>query len=366
MPLSYPAGTLAEHKACRNNVAVFDVSHLRRIYLKGASDFLQWRLTNNVKMLEPMRAHYTHMLFEDGSVLDDLICICLSPNEHLLIVNAGNYEAVLEDLKVRMKEFQSGKFLEVGQKRGTGAKLKTIELETDSDRQNVFLAVQGPKTSELLSEVFSKELLKSKQLVKKNHAQTFSYRGEEILMLGTGYTGEAGVECVVPEGVAKEFLSDLVSAGASLAGLSARDILRLEAGYPLYGNELGVGITPLQAQLGWVVDFEKGDFLGREALQKELEVKPSQLLFGFKIENDRRPIRNGDEIFFEDKLVGRVTSGNYSPTLSCAIALGFLNTGFLKTAGGSFEASALGQEVEIRGRQNRKAMICSPTGFLRK
>ena len=184
LPLSYEVGTLSEHSACRNGVAVFDVSHLGRMYLTNAEKYLQWRLVNDLTKLKPMQARYTHILdAEDGSVLDDLICICLKKDDkeedkekdkYLLLVNAGNYDMVL-------KEFSD------------------IEI-TEDNENSVLLAIQGPKVDSCLNQVLGVSS------ISKNTASWVSFKGEEILMLGTGYTGEVGVECVVPNSIAEDFI----------------------------------------------------------------------------------------------------------------------------------------------------------------
>ena len=147
----------------------------------------------------------------------------------------------------------------------------------------------------------------------------------------------------------------LIKAGGVPAGLGARDILRLEAGYPLHGHELGPNITPLQARLDWVIDWDKGDFCGRTALMKEKETGPKRLLWGFKIQNEKRPLRTGSQVHFEGKKIGELTSGNYSPTLKCAIGLGFIDA----------EYGSKGLEVEIiQGENSRKAQVCN-SNFLK-
>lgn len=298
LPLRYSAGTLAEHSACRNDTAVFDVSHLGRLQVHDSEKYLQWRLTNDLSKLEPMQAQYTHILnAKDGSVLDDLICVFLGGDEYLLVINAANYEKVVAELK------------------------KALDIKTESPSSTgAFLAVQGPQAFANLKNILNLDS------IKKNEVRRATYEDEEILVLGTGYTGESGVECILPESTAENFLMALVEQGAIPAGLGARDILRLEAGYPLHGQELGAGITPLQAQMEWVLAWEKGDFCGKEALEIEKSEGVKRFLWGLKIENDRRPLRAGSSINLNGQKVGEVTSGNFSPISKCAVGMGFLDS----------------------------------------
>ena len=301
MPLSYPEGTLAEHKACRESVALFDVSHLARLEVTNASASLQWLFANNVEKLAEGDAQYTLMLDERGAVLEDLIIARTEPEKHLLIVNAANVEVVMAVLQSQ------------------GAKPKNITSE------GVFLAIQGPKARECLAQVLSP---KSKAAqVKRFGCQSFKFEGVKGLVLGTGYTGEDGIECVIPKDSAAVFFQRLAAAGAVPAGLGARDLLRLEAGLCLYGNELFKEITPLEAQLDWVVDYTKSDFRGKEALLKLKQAAPSRLLRGIVIE-DRRPLRAGAEIYFQETKIGEITSGNFSPSLQKAVGLGYIDSKF--------------------------------------
>lgn len=314
LPFSYGTKEIAEHFACRNKAAVFDISHLGRLYFKNSGEHLQWRLTNDLEKLGLMQAQYTHLLDEQtGFVLDDLICVRMAHDEHLVITNASNHDVVARELEHEQNE--------------------------NSLSECVFLAVQGPQTNECLRDILGQGI------IEKNQASWISYKGSEILMLGTGYTGEVGVECIIPESVAEDFLMDLVNSGVVPAGLGARDILRLEAGYPLHGHELGEGITPLQAQLEWVIAWDKGDFSGREALIREKETGVKKLLWGFKIENERRPLREGNPIYYDGRKVGEITSGNFSPSLKCAIGMGFLEA----QIGLDFEGVEVG---------DRKAKVC--------
>ena len=197
------------------------------------------------------------------------------------------------------------------------------------------IAVQGPTSRKILS-----SLSVEAASVKKFHVEEIDIDGIAATVAGTGYTGEDGVEISIPKNSASILWTALLEAGCTPAGLGARDTLRLEAGFPLHGQELGEGISPLQANMQWVVSMSKGTFFGKEALQKELDDGPSRSLRGFMSES-RRPLRHGQDILLNDDVIGQVTSGNYSPTLGTGIAMGFIPTGIED-----------GTEVRIRGKRN--------------
>ena len=292
MPLSYPSGTVAEHLACRNEAVVFDVSHLGtvRVAGPGARHHLDSVLTNDLGRIGPGRAQYTHLLDEDdASVLDDLIVWWRHEDSFDVMPNASNTGRVLEAL---------------------GGE--------DVTATRAVIAVQGPSARQRLA-----ELSPDAAAVRRFAVTDFSWRRAPCVAAGTGYTGEDGVECAVPADAAPEFWSALVDAGASPAGLGARDTLRLEAALPLHGHELGPGITPLQAGLGWVVAWDKPGFRARAVLQAERERGPTRRLRGLVVEG-RQPPRQGHPVVVDGKPAGIVTSGNFSPVLGRGIALGFL------------------------------------------
>lgn len=292
MPLSYPAGTIVEHRTCRTGAVVFDVSHLGsvRVAGTGAFDRLQRELTNDLGRVKPGRAQYSHLLDEaDASVLDDVIVWWLGPEEFHVMPNASNTERVVE---------------------AVGGE--------DVTASRAVLAVQGPEARGWLADVAPEA-----STVPRFGVKPFSWRGADGWVAGTGYTGEDGVEIAVPAAAAPSLWEAMLDAGLLPAGLGARDTLRLEAGLPLHGHELGPGITPLQANLGWVVSWDKGDFRGRKALAAEAARGVDRLLTGVEVEG-RQPPRAGYEVRSHDGLVGEVSSGNFSPTLNRGIALAFL------------------------------------------
>jgi glycine cleavage system T protein (aminomethyltransferase) len=292
MPLSYPIGTLDEHLACRNDAVVFDVSHLGTVRVEGsdADERLQFAFTNDLYKISPGRAQYTHLLDEvDASVLDDIIVWWVDDEVFDVMPNASNTD--------RVRAAIGGH-------------------ETTHDR--AVLAVQGPRAKEHLAEV-----LPAAATVGRFRVTQLTWEGVPCTVSGTGYTGEAGVEIAVPNAAAADLWSAITGAGITPAGLGARDTLRLEAALPLHGHELGPGITPLQAGLGWVVAWSKDEFRGREALEAERVAGVKRLLMGI-VTDGRRPPRADCGVFVDDQPVGVVTSGNFSPVLGHGIALAFM------------------------------------------
>ena len=292
MPLSYPSGTLAEHRACRTSAAVFDVSHLGTVRVEGSGAFdrLQAMLTNDLGRIQPGRAQYTHLLDEaDGSVVDDIIVWWVSTDRFDVMPNASNTDGVVAAIG-----------------------------GTDVTAERAVLAVQGPEARRLLGAVAPVAAE-----VGRFDVAVVDVLGRACAVAGTGYTGEDGVELAVPADHAATVWDALLAAGIVPAGLGARDTLRLEAGLPLHGHELGAGITPLQAGLAWVVGWDKGDFRGRAALEAERERGVARLLRGIEVEG-RRPPREGQAVLVDGVPAGVVTSGNFSPMLERGIALAFL------------------------------------------
>jgi aminomethyltransferase len=319
MPLSYPEGTIAEHLACRNDAAVFDVSHLGTVRVEGAGSFdlLQTSLTNDLHRIGPGRAQYQHLLNEtDASVLDDLIVWWVSEERFDVMPNASNTARVISVLGGH-----------------------------DVTHERAVIAVQGPRARERLAKV-------SPDAASVAHfgVADFQFKGAPCRVAGTGYTGEDGVECAVPSEMAPEFWRAVVAAGVKPAGLGARDTLRLESGLPLHGHELGAGITPLQAGLGWVVSWDKGPFRGREALERERTAGIARRLRGLLAEG-RRPPRNGDAVLVDAQVSGEVTSGNFSPVLQRGIALAFLPPGI---------PTGSKVEIEMRGGQVPAIVVKPP------
>jgi aminomethyltransferase len=292
MPLSYPIGTIEEHLACRNDSVVFDVSHLGTVRVEGADAFerLQLALTNDLAKVSAGRAQYTHLLDQaDASVLDDIIVWWVDDGVFDVMPNASNTDGVRDAIG---------------------------GVETTHDR--AVLAVQGPRAKERLATVFP-----DAAAVGRFRVSTLNWEGTTCVVAGTGYTGEAGVEIAMPSAAATDLWAAITSAGVTPAGLGARDTLRLEAGLPLHGHELGAGITPLQAGLGWVVAWSKPEFRGRAALDAERTAGVPRRLMGIATDG-RRPPRADCPVLVDDLAVGATTSGNFSPVLGHGIALAFM------------------------------------------
>ena len=301
MPLQYSSGTVAEHLACRSAAVMFDVSHLGTVRVQGGDAFgsLQWALTNDLGRIGPGKAQYTHLLDEaDASVLDDIIVWWVSDDCFDVMPNASNTDRVVTALT-----------------EGPGS-----PLMADVTAERAVIAVQGPEARARLADADSDSAAAS---VGRFKVAGTDFLGVPVTVAGTGYTGEDGVELAVPAEHGPAVWGGLADAGVLPAGLGARDTLRLEAGLPLHGHELGPGITPLQAGLGWVVRWDKGDFRGRSALQAERQAGPRRRLRGLLGEG-RRPPRDGCEVRRGADPAGVVTSGNFSPVLGRGIALALL------------------------------------------
>ena len=302
MPIQY-ASVLDEHRACREHAVVFDVSHLGsvRVAGPGAVPVLQWALTNDLGRIGPGRAQYTHLLDpDDAHVVDDIIVWWVDDDELLVMPNASNTDPIVSTLQGANADQNGG-----------------CEI-ADITSTRAVLAVQGPEARSMLAAV-SPEMA----AVPRFEVARVLWGDVECIVAGTGYTGEDGVEIHVPAEHAASLWREIVAAGVVPAGLGARDTLRLEAGLPLHGHELGPGITPLQAGLAWVVRFDKGDFRGRAPLLAERERGVTRRLRGLLVEG-RRPPRAGYPVTRDGVQIGEVTSGNFSPTLGRAIALAFL------------------------------------------
>ncbi len=292
MPVNYATGTIEEHLACRRDAVMFDVSHLGTVRVEGAGslDLLQRTLTNDLTKVGPGRAQYTHLLDEaDASVQDDIIVWWLDDDVFDVMPNASNTDGV-----------------------------RSAIGGTDTTTSRSVIAVQGPRAKERVATVFPEAAA-----VGRFRVQRCTWNGAECTVAGTGYTGEAGVEIAVPVDAAVALWQAIEGAGVTPAGLGARDTLRLEAGLPLHGHELGAGITSLQAGLGWVVAWDKPTFRGKEALAAERDRGVARRLRGIATDG-RRPPRADCAVLVDGNAAGVVTSGNFSPVLEHGIALAFL------------------------------------------
>ena len=328
MPLRY-AGEISEHQAVRNAAGLFDLSHMGEIAVTGpgAAEALDYALVGRLSALAPGRARYTMICAPDGGVLDDLIVYRLGEAEYLVVANAANTAVVAAALRDRAA--------------GHDARVD------DQTAGYALIAIQGPHAAGILAPLTDIGL----DGVKYYSGHRGTVAGQPVLLARTGYTGEDGFELfTAPEG-AEALWRALASAGAAAglvpAGLAARDTLRLEAGMPLYGNELTDQVTPFDAGLGRVVVFDKpGDFVGRAALAERAQAPPRQVLAGL-IAGSRRVPRHGYPVTWDGVSCGTVTSGAPSPTLAVPIAMAYLDP---EIAGRARDDTEGRLAVDVRGR----------------
>jgi aminomethyltransferase len=301
MPVQYPTGIVAEHEAVRSGAGLFDVSHMGELWIRGpeALPLIQHVLTNDAASIEVGQAQYTALCREDGGVLDDCLLYRLA-DAWLLVVNASNLDKDREWIRAHAGAFDA-------------------EVEDRSDA-TALLALQGPRAAEILAPLASIDL-GDVGYYRFAHG---SVGGRDALIARTGYTGEDGFELYLANEDAVPVWHALLDGGAVPAGLGARDSLRLEVGYALYGNDLDEEHDAIESGLGWVVKLDKGDFLGREALARRKADGPSRRLVGFRL-SERGIPRPGYEIVAGEEVVGVVTSGVHSPSLGCGIGMGYVD-----------------------------------------
>jgi glycine cleavage system T protein len=331
MPLRYGSET-AEHLAVRTSAGLFDLSHMGEIFVSGpqAAEALDYSLVGNLSALALGRARYTMICEAAGGVLDDLIVYRLADETFMVVANASNIATVRSALLERSAGRQAA-------------------IDDRSDAYGL-IAVQGPKAQEILSRLSDAPLGELKYYA----IMAGQVSGIDVLIARTGYTGEDGFELFVSAGEAVRLWHSLTEAGGDdlrPAGLSARDTLRLEAGMPLYGNELSAETTPYEAGLGRVVKLDKpGDFVGKTAFTALSQTPPGRTLVGL-VARGRRVPRHGYEIVTSDGTpCGVVTSGAPSPTLGTPIAMAYLNTG----------VGTDGLAVDIRGRHEPVDVVALP------
>ena len=300
MPVQYRS-ILEEHKAVRRAAGLFDVSHMGEVDVRGpeAGSFLNHLVTNDVARLYPGRVLYSPMCYPTGGVVDDLLVYLRGPEDYFLCINAGNIDKDLAWIREQAAPFNI--------------------IVTDRSPDYAQLAVQGPQAPAIVQSLTGVKL----DEIKYYHFGEGAVAGVHCLISRTGYTGEDGFELYHPAGDARRLADAVLEAGAGrgleLAGLGARDSLRLEAGYPLYGHEISADISPLTAGLAWTVKLDKGvDFNGRAALAAEKAAGSVNRIVYFKT-GDRRIVRGGSPVIGLSGEVGRVVSGTLSPILNEAI-----------------------------------------------
>jgi aminomethyltransferase len=333
MPVQYE-GILAEHKAVRQGAGVFDVSHMGEVVFRGprARAAVQRLVTNDVDKLVDGKAMYTVMCYADGGIVDDCIVYRRGADDLLVVVNASNID----------KDFA---WMSEG--------AKDIAPPVDESDRWGLLAVQGPRAAELVSRLAEKDL---KSTVPSFGLADARIAGIQVTCARTGYTGEDGFEVFAPAAATRAVWDAVIGAGATPAGLGARDTLRLEAKLPLYGNDIDQTTTPLEAGLGWVVKLER-DFIGRDALLEQKAAGVTRKLVGFVMKG--RGIARHDYAIFATSgsdasgaPIGKVTSGTTGPTVGVAVGMGYVPS--------TLAAPGTVLEIDCRGKRVPAEIVAGP------
>lgn len=332
MPIEY-AGALKEHETVRERVGLFDLTHLGKVDVTGpgALGLLQRVVTNDVSRASVGEALYNLVLNEGGGVIEDLIVYRLDDERYFVVPNAANAHRVLQILEETPADSR-------------------VHLMYHQDW--CFLAVQGPESVHVMQRLFPEASdLAFMQCVESE------YKRRPVIVTRSGYTGEVGFELFTFQDVAHDLWSALLEAmepyGGAPCGLAARDVLRLEMGYPLYGQDLFESVTALEAGLSWAVSFDKGDFRGRTSLLRQREEGLPSRLVGLRMHERRHIPRAHYPVFTEDQLIGEVTSGTFSPLLQTGIGLAYLWPADVATIGDTVE-------VDIRGRRGVADVVRPP------
>lgn len=332
LPVQF-TGIIEEHGAVRTHAGVFDVSHMGEITVRGpqAIELLQKATCNDVSKLENGRAQYNGLLYPTAGFVDDLVIYRNAPDDYFVVVNASNTDKDYEWL--------------AGLAKGMEADVKNVSADYAQ------LALQGPASERILQPLTDVDL----KSMKYYRFAKGIVDGAPALVSRTGYTGEDGFEIYIGPEHGPRIMKRLLDAGARPCGLGARDTLRLEAKMALYGNDIDQSTTPLEADLGWIVKLEKGEFIGRDVLERERAEGPRRKLVGFEMV-DRGIARHGYPVVDGKEEIGVVTSGTHSPTLKKAIGLAYL----------PLDKSAPGSEfmVLIRGKETRARVV--PTPFYKR
>jgi aminomethyltransferase len=349
MPVQYTS-IMDEHLAVRRAAGLFDISHMGEVSISGpaAEAFLNRTLTNDLRKLSVGQGQYTLMCNERGGVIDDLYAYRLAADEYLLIINASRTGDDVAWLEKQWAQF--------GQ--GNGVKLRNVSDATGA------VAVQGPQVVQFIDACFPETatggtVVKRPTDLKKNQVAKFNFEGADAWIGRTGYTGEDGFEVVVPADKIESIWNCLLKAGQSHglkpAGLGARDTLRTEVCYPLYGHELDENTTPIEAGLGFFVALDKGDFVGWRVLAEQKAKGPVKKLVAFRMTERSAPPRPHYAIWSTGPnaiSVGEVASGTQSPSLGYGIGLGYVTPEFARPQ--------TPLEIEIRGKRAAAAVVAKP------
>ena len=342
MPVQYTSIT-DEHLAVRNAAGIFDISHMGEVTVSGAAaaDFLNHVFTNDVRKLSPGQGQYTLMCNERGGVIDDLYVYCLSKDVYFLVVNASRVQADVAWLQKQAAVFP-----------------RRTELSmNDASHNYAAVAVQGPRVKDFIDACISGGSNCAMRVsrvtdLKKNEIAGFLFHGHDVMVSRTGYTGEDGFEIVGNDLCIAEIWDAVMEAGKRFGikpcGLGARDTLRTEVCYPLYGHELDENTTPIEAGVGFFVALDKGEFIGRSVLAEQKAKGVSKKCIAFKMTDKCAPPRPHYPILVNGTRVGEVVSGTQSPSLNVGIGMGYVPPEFAKP----------GTVIEIEIRGNRpKAMV---------
>ena len=345
MPVQYTSIT-DEHLAVRSAAGIFDISHMGEVTVSGpgAEAFLNSVLTNDVRKLVSGLGQYTLMCNESGGVIDDLYAYRLSVNVYFLVINASRIEADVAWLQVQAAKFSGGE----------------LNL-TDASHHYAAIAAQGPKVKDFIGQCISGASssvfpVNAVTDLKKNQLAGFHFEQHSIFVARTGYTGEDGFEIIGPDSAIQHLWDKILSVGAPFGvkpcGLGARDTLRTEVCYPLYGHELDEQTTPIEAAVGFFVALDKGEFNGRSVLAEQKANGTKKKLVAFKMTDKSAPPRPHYPIWVNGANAGIVTSGTQSPSLNCGIGMGFVPTELAKP-----ETKI---EIEIRGKRFAAVIVPKP------
>jgi aminomethyltransferase len=345
MPVQYTSIS-QEHLAVRKAAGIFDISHMGEVTVSGpgALDFLNRSLTNDIRKLASGQGQYTLMCNEQGGVIDDLYAYRLAPEAFFLIINASRIDTDVAWLQAQAAKFSGGQ----------------LNL-TDASHHYAAIAVQGPKVRSFINTCISGASeavvpIAAVSELKKNQLAGFPFEKSNVLVACTGYTGEDGFEILGPEAAAQSLWDKLLAAGAAAGikpcGLGARDTLRTEVCYPLYGHELDEHTTPIEAGVGFFVALDKGEFNGRAVLAAQKTDGVRKKLVAFKMTDKSAPPRPHYPIWVHSAKVGEVTSGTQSPSLNLGLGLGYVPPEYAK-------AGTL-IEIEIRGKHCAAVVVPKP------
>ncbi|MFZ4621916.1 MAG: glycine cleavage system aminomethyltransferase GcvT [Bacteroidota bacterium] len=335
MPVQY-AGIMEEHKTVRTAVGVFDVSHMGEFFASGvnAMPFLQKITVNDVSKLTPGKAQYSAMCYEDGGIVDDLLIYMLAENSYMIVVNAANIDKDWEWMKKHCPS--------------------DVQFENRSDSL-ALLAIQGPKSLATLQKLTAVDL---SAIPYYNFVQG-TLCGVDMTISRTGYTGELGFEIYFDVKHSEAVWNAIFEAGKEFSiapiGLGARDTLRLEMGYCLYGNDIDQTTNPIEGGLGWITKLAKGDFTAKPVIEKTKADGPKRKLVGMMLQEKAVP-RHGYPLLVNGKNIGVVTSGTFSPSLEKGIAMGYVDAPYFEIGNKI--------QIDVRGKSVEAVIVSLP--FLKK